>query len=41
MQVIFGLLGGLIAGVAIGCTKVFDTRMKRFLATYGAGERTA
>jgi Kef-type K+ transport system membrane component KefB len=36
VQVIFGILGGLIFGICLGFTKIFDTRVKRLIATYGS-----
>lgn len=32
----FGILGGLLAGLALGCTRLFDTRPKRLVGIYGA-----
>ncbi len=37
-QVIFGIVGGILAGVALGCTKIFDTKIKRLVGTYGSCE---
>lgn len=37
LQVIFGLVGGLLAGYAVGATKLWNTHVKRFLALFGAG----
>jgi len=37
LQVIFGILGGIIAGFAIGATKLWNTHMKRFVALFFAG----
>lgn len=31
LQIVFGILGGLIAGVALGCTRLFPTRYKRLV----------
>lgn len=38
LQVVFGILGGLLLGCCLGATKIFDTRLKRVLGTYGSGE---
>lgn len=35
---IFGILGGIIAGVALGCTKLFDSKIKRLVGIYGSCE---
>lgn len=32
------MLGGIIAGWVLGCTKVFDNQYKRLIGIYGAGE---
>jgi len=37
LQVVFGLVGGLFAGYAIGATKLWNTHVKRFFALFGAG----
>jgi NhaP-type Na+/H+ or K+/H+ antiporter len=37
LQVIFGLVGGLLAGYAVGATKLWNTHVKRFIALFGAG----
>jgi NhaP-type Na+/H+ or K+/H+ antiporter len=37
LQVIFGLVGGLLAGYAVGATKLWNTHAKRFIALFGAG----
>jgi hypothetical protein len=34
-QVVFGILGGLIGGVALGCTRLFASRLKRLVGLYG------
>lgn len=34
-QVIFGILGGLIAGLILGCTRLFCTRNKRLVSSMG------
>jgi hypothetical protein len=36
-QVIFGMVGGVIAGFVLGCTKLFDNKYKRLIGIYGAG----
>eukprot|EP00878_Enallax_costatus_P024159 GHUV01025756.1.p1 GENE.GHUV01025756.1~~GHUV01025756.1.p1 ORF type:complete len:597 (+),score=94.95 GHUV01025756.1:384-2174(+) len=36
LQVIFGILGGIIAGAVLGSTKLFNNRFKRLLGIYGA-----
>ena len=36
VQVIFGILGGFIFGFFLGFTKIFDTKLKRFVALYGS-----
>jgi solute carrier family 9B (sodium/hydrogen exchanger), member 1/2 len=36
VQVIFGILGGLIAGYVIGATRVWNTSLKRFVALFGS-----
>jgi hypothetical protein len=38
LQVIFGILGGIIAGFVLGCTKLFNNKYKRLIGIYGAGE---
>jgi hypothetical protein len=40
-QVLFGMVGGIIAGVALGCTRVWNNKYKRLIAIYGAGVRGA
>lgn len=37
LQVIFGIVGGLIAGYAVGATRLWDTYLKRFIVLFGAG----
>ena len=37
LQVVFGLVGGLLAGIAISFTKLWNTHLKRFLALLGGG----
>lgn len=37
VQVIFGLLGGIIAGYIIGATRIWNTPLKRFAALFGGG----
>ena len=37
LQVVFGILGGLLAGTAVGATLLWDSHMKRFCALFGAG----
>jgi NhaP-type Na+/H+ or K+/H+ antiporter len=37
LQVVFGLVGGLLAGYAVGATRLWDTHVKRFFALFGAG----
>lgn len=32
----FGILGGLLAGVVLGCTRLFSTRYKRLVGIYGS-----
>lgn len=34
-QVVFGILGGLIAGLILGCTRLFCTRNKRLVSSVG------
>ena len=34
-QVVFGVLGGFLGGFALGCTRLFNTRLKRLVGTYG------
>lgn len=36
LQVIFGILGGIIAGFVLGCTKLFNNKYKRLIGIYGA-----
>ncbi|KAL4424127.1 hypothetical protein ABPG75_001428 [Micractinium tetrahymenae] len=36
LQVVFGILGGLLAGVLLGCTRLFSTRYKRLVGIYGS-----
>ncbi|KAI7845950.1 hypothetical protein COHA_000496 [Chlorella ohadii] len=36
LQVVFGILGGLIAGLILGCTRLFSTRNKRLVGIYGS-----
>lgn len=36
VQVVFGILGGLIAGAAVGASKIWDTQLKRLIALYGS-----
>eukprot|EP00882_Tetradesmus_deserticola_P034074 GHRQ01038981.1.p1 GENE.GHRQ01038981.1~~GHRQ01038981.1.p1 ORF type:complete len:499 (+),score=175.50 GHRQ01038981.1:208-1704(+) len=36
LQVLFGIAGGVIAGVALGCTRVFNNKYKRLIGIYGA-----
>lgn len=36
-QVIFGMLGGMLAGGIMGATKLFDNKYKRLIGIYGAG----
>jgi len=36
-QVIFGILGGVLAGFAMSATKIWNTHPKRFIALYGSG----
>lgn len=38
LQVVFGMLGGMIAGALLGCTKVFNNKYKRLIGIYGAGK---
>lgn len=38
LQVVFGLIGGIIAGVVLGATKFFNNRYKRLIGIYGAGK---
>jgi hypothetical protein len=33
--VVFGILGGLIGGVLLGCTRLFSSRLKRLVGLYG------
>lgn len=35
LQVVFGILGGLIGGVLLGCTRLFNSRLKRLVGLYG------
>ncbi|KAI8468895.1 MAG: Sodium/hydrogen exchanger family-domain-containing protein [Monoraphidium minutum] len=36
LQVLFGILGGLLAGVILGCTRIWDNKYKRFIGLYGS-----
>jgi hypothetical protein len=36
LQVIFGIVGGLLAGIILGCTRWFNSRYKRLVGLYGA-----
>jgi hypothetical protein len=36
-QVIFGMLGGMLAGAVLGATRLFDNRYKRLIGIYGSG----
>ena len=36
-QVVFGLVGGFIAGLVLGCTRVFRTRLYRLVGIYSGG----
>ena len=36
-QVVFGIVGGILAGYIVGATKVWNTSLKRFVALFGAG----
>ncbi|PSC74772.1 mitochondrial sodium hydrogen exchanger 9B2-like [Micractinium conductrix] len=36
LQVIFGIAGGLLAGIALGCTRLFRTRYRRLIGLYGS-----
>lgn len=38
LQVVFGILGGLLGGFIIGCTRIFYSRLIRLVAIYGGGE---
>lgn len=38
LQVLFGVLGGVLAGWALGCTRVWNTGAKRFIGIYASGE---
>jgi hypothetical protein len=38
VQVVFGIIGGIIAGYVLGCTKLFNNKYKRLIGIYGAGE---
>lgn len=35
LQVLFGIVGGLIGGVFLGCTRLFSSRLKRLVGLYG------
>ncbi len=37
LQVVFGILGGMLAGFAVGATRIWDTHLKRFFALFGSG----
>lgn len=37
VQVVFGFVGGVIAGYIIGATRIWNTALKRFAALFGAG----
>lgn len=39
LQVLFGMAGGIIAGFALGCTKLFNNKYKRLIGVYGSGQR--
>jgi hypothetical protein len=36
LQVVFGIVGGLLAGIILGCTRWFNSRYKRLVGLYGA-----
>lgn len=36
VQVVFGIVGGVLAGVILGMTRMWNTRMKRFIGIYGS-----
>lgn len=36
VQVVFGILGGLIAGAAVGATRIWNSQLKRLVALYGS-----
>ncbi|KAI8466952.1 MAG: Sodium/hydrogen exchanger family-domain-containing protein [Monoraphidium minutum] len=36
LQVVFGILGGVLAGVLLGCTRVLNNKYKRLAGIYGA-----
>lgn len=38
LQVIFGILGGALAGVVLGATKIFNNKYKRLIGIYGSGK---
>ena len=40
-QVVFGIVGGVMLGYAVGATKLWNTRLKRGVAIYGACEPPA
>lgn len=35
MQVVFGIVGGLLIGIALSYTRIFDTLIKRIVGMYG------
>lgn len=37
-QVLFGMAGGILAGVILGCTRIWNNKYKRLAGIYGAGE---
>lgn len=40
-QVVFGVLGGILLGCVVGATRLWNSRLKRFIAIYGSCEGAA
>lgn len=38
LQVIFGIVGGIIGGFLLGCTRMFNGTLVRFVGLYGGGK---
>lgn len=38
LQVLFGLIGGYLAGLILGATRLWDNKYKRLVGIYGSGE---
>ena len=37
LQIVFGIVGGLLGGILLGCTRLFSSRLKRLVGLYGGG----